>query len=61
MLGELGVVRNLLNRGVNVEAQTANGETALIAASFEGHLGIVRLLLDQGLTSKVSIRKVLHP
>ena len=47
--GKLEVVRELIDKGANVNAvKTKNGMTALMLASEEGHLEIVRLLIEKG-------------
>jgi len=46
--GHLKVVRQLCERGANVNAATTNGYTALIWASLKGHLEIVRELCARG-------------
>ena len=46
--GRLPMVRELLDRGANINARDHEGETALIRAAFWGHLAIVRLLLERG-------------
>jgi len=42
------MVRLLLGRGANVDAESSDGRTALHLASYEGRTEIVRLLLDHG-------------
>ena len=46
--GPLGVVRLLLEKGADVNANYPSGVTALIWASREGHLNVVKLLLEKG-------------
>jgi beta-lactamase regulating signal transducer with metallopeptidase domain len=46
--GDLDDVRELLDRGVNVNAAVDGDGTPLIAAARGGHVDIVRLLLDRG-------------
>jgi len=48
MWGRLEIVRELCERGANVNAATNNGFTSLMIASREGHLEIVRELCDRG-------------
>ena len=45
-IGNLVAVRKLLDAGVNIN-QEINSETALMCASWEGHLPIVQLLIDR--------------
>lgn len=52
--GHSEVVRFLLGKTVQVNAQAENGMTALMAASRNGHLEIVRTLLDHGADSLIS-------
>jgi len=47
-LGHIERVRNLLNDGVNINASTYYGDTALMTASNWGHIDTVQLLLDRG-------------
>ena len=47
-LGNIERVRNLLNNGVDINASTYYGDTALMAASNWGHIDTVQLLLDRG-------------
>ncbi|MGA7833268.1 MAG: ankyrin repeat domain-containing protein [Terracidiphilus sp.] len=44
--GYLGIVRALLDAGVDVNAKSADGYTALMAASRSNHLEVVRALLE---------------
>lgn len=46
--GRADMVINLLKNGVDVNAKTENGETALMAAAENGETAIVRILLNQG-------------
>ncbi len=50
--GNLQVVRDLLGAGANVNAQGSDGRTALFVASQEGHLEVIKLLLQ---TDKVDV------
>lgn len=42
------VVQFLLDRGLEVDAHTGDGETALFYAILSGHLGVIKLLLERG-------------
>lgn len=44
--GQEATVRLLLERGVDVDAQTGSHPTALIAACYNGHLNVVEILLN---------------
>jgi ankyrin repeat protein len=44
--GELKQVQDLLDKGADVDAKDETGITALIGASHEGHIDIVKLLLE---------------
>jgi len=46
--GQLGIVRELCERGANVNAASNDGTTALMMASLKGHLEIVRELRERG-------------
>lgn len=46
--GHIEVVRLLLDRGADIAAITADGETSLIKATAYGHLDVAQLLLDRG-------------
>ena len=53
--GHLEIVRELLERGANVNAAcTDNGETSLMLACKQDHLETVRLLLQHG-ASKAAV------
>ncbi|MDD5175687.1 MAG: ankyrin repeat domain-containing protein [Sterolibacterium sp.] len=45
--GHAEIVRYLLTKDVDIDAQSENGTTALMAASRNGHLEIVKILLAQ--------------
>ncbi|MFH1672869.1 MAG: ankyrin repeat domain-containing protein [Pseudomonadota bacterium] len=45
--GNIDLLRELLNTGVDVNARSEEGATALILAAFAGHGDICRLLIDQ--------------
>lgn len=46
MQGDIGQVRSLADSGVNLNAATEKGLTSLMLASLQGHLEVVRLLLN---------------
>jgi len=46
--GDIDLVRQLLDRGADIDFQGENGWTALMKASRNGNMEIVRLLLDRG-------------
>ena len=47
--GDVDAVRDGLDRGVDVNAQSAKGMTALMCAAWQGdHVDVARLLLDRG-------------
>jgi len=54
----VGVVKLLLDKGADVNAQDSAGETALWYAASKGHTDIVRLLLDRG--AGVNVKNYLH-
>jgi ankyrin repeat protein len=45
---DINVIEHLIDHGADVNAKGGNGYTALILASFYGHIDIVRLLIDAG-------------
>lgn len=45
MQGDIGQVRSLADAGVNLNAATEKGLTALMLSSLQGHIEVVRLLL----------------
>jgi ankyrin repeat protein len=45
-------VRELIRRGVDVDAQRAGGETALMTATTRGNIGIVKQLLEKGASTE---------
>ncbi|HEX9348101.1 MAG TPA: ankyrin repeat domain-containing protein [Gemmatimonadales bacterium] len=46
--GQLEVTRYLLDRGVDVDAHSGDGETALFYAMLGNHIAVVRMLLERG-------------
>ena len=46
--GNIEMVRQLLDDGVDVNIQNRNGDTALIKSSLKGHTDIIKLLLNHG-------------
>ena len=46
--GNVAMVRQLLDQGANINARDKHGDTALMAAAFEGHADVVKLLLEKG-------------
>ena len=57
-IGDLEIVKHLLERGANIEAQDQDGVTPLHCASYIGHLEIVKHLLERGAnTSTLGIKK----
>src|SRR5687767_7871431 len=46
--GDAATVKDLLDRGADVEARGAIGQTALVAAAFENQIDVARLLIDAG-------------
>ena len=46
--GKLSAVRGLIERGAELNAQSANGNTALIEAVHAGHADVVQWLLSKG-------------
>ena len=47
-LGQVGVVKRLLEDNVDINKRSAAGTTALMTAAWYGHKDIVQLLLDNG-------------
>jgi ankyrin repeat protein len=54
--GDLKTVRELLDKGVNVNASDKDGRRPIIEASYWQHADIVRLLIDKG--TDVNAKKV---
>ena len=46
--GKVKEVKQLLDRGVNVNARYRDGETALMFAALKGHVNVVKLLIERG-------------
>jgi outer membrane protein assembly factor BamB len=51
--GDEAKVRALLDAGTPVDAPARHGRTALLEASFKGHLGVARLLIERGANPSV--------
>ena len=51
---ELAIARRLIDLGVPLDAQSANGETALMHAARSGRVEMVRLLVERG--ARVNVR-----
>ncbi len=51
--GDIGLIRNKLAAGVDINATDANGYTALMFAAFRGHEPLVRFLLGRGADRKL--------
>ena len=47
-IGEFKMAEDLIALGADVNAQNDFGQTPLSIASYEGHIGIVTLLIDSG-------------
>ncbi|WP_353271056.1 ankyrin repeat domain-containing protein [Wolbachia endosymbiont (group A) of Alloplasta piceator] len=47
-VGRLSDVRELLEKGANIEARDSDGYTSLHRAAEGGHLEIIRFLIDKG-------------
>jgi hypothetical protein len=54
--GEVETVRSLLAQGARVNATSADGRTALIAAVQEGHIDVVQSLIDAGANLNAATR-----
>ena len=59
--GHARVVRELLNRGAEIEAKNALGSTALLCATAGGHLHVVKMLMERGANPRVENIKGLSP
>ena len=46
-VGRVDVVQYLLEKGLNKDAADGNGWTALNCATFNGHMNVVQLLVEQ--------------
>jgi ankyrin repeat protein len=46
-LGNVSIAQTLLNSGANIHLRDEAGQTALVLASYEGHLEIVKPLFSQ--------------
>ena len=58
--GMASVCELLLEKGVDVEAMSEDGFTALVAGASEGHAGVVELLLEKGRANPNTKDKVLY-
>lgn len=47
-IGTLTIVENLIDQGLDINATDNNGWTALMHASYEGHLNVMKALLGAG-------------
>lgn len=54
-LGQVEKVRQALERGHDINAQSENGYTALHAAAENGHLDVLRLLLQCGANTNAQV------
>lgn len=48
MDGNMGVVKSLVEKGADVNADLGNGTTPLMSAMFRGNIELVKVLLDKG-------------
>lgn len=46
--GHKEAVEELINDGADINMKAADGSTALIAATLQGHYSIVKLLMEMG-------------
>lgn len=46
LLNNIGGVKNALNKGADINYQDREGTTALIAASWKGHIELIKILLE---------------
>ena len=56
--GDLAVVQALLSSDATVDTKDKNGVTALMAASFNGHLDVVQALLSLNDPLKIKFKKM---
>jgi len=58
--GHLAVVKELLDKNANKEAQNNDGDTSLLVASRNGHLAVVKELLAQNanIEAKNNVRHI---
>jgi len=47
-IGNISLVKNVLEKGVDVNTFDAEGATALMVASINGHIEIAKLLIEKG-------------
>jgi uncharacterized protein len=61
--GDADIVRDLLSRGIDLDARDRNGQTGLMLAAHAGHLAAVQLLIDHGadlnITAKFGLSAVM--
>jgi ankyrin repeat protein len=46
--GDVNAVKALIRRGIDINAEDKDGDTALMIAAYYGHAGVVKALLDAG-------------
>lgn len=54
--GDADIVRDLLSRGIDLDAPDRNGQTGLMLAAHAGHLAAVQLLIDYGANLNVTAK-----
>ena len=54
--GDADIVRDLLSRGIDVNARDRHGQTGLMLAAHAGHLATVELLIDHGANLNVTAK-----
>jgi len=53
-INNLEIIKALLQKGVNVNAQESDGSTALMNAAYKGHAEIVKLLIENGANPNIA-------